>query len=111
MMMQMDPEGAESAILMAAMDVVLTWGPERSIPEADRLRDHHPEITDSQVQAALAEAWRVMGQAESFAPDIKRGISTNAHEILRRDRPWLTEDQASRAISQGLYSHWRDTGE
>lgn len=93
------------------MDVVLTWGPERSIPESDRLRGLYPGLTDAQIQAALAEAWKVMGEAEIFAPEIKRGISTNALERLRRDRPWLTEDQASRAISQGLYSHWRDTGE
>ena len=99
------------AVLTDAMDVVLQWGPDRMVPEADRLRRKHPKLTDDEVREALAQAWKVMGEAEAFAPDIKRGKETNATSKLQAGRPWLTDDQAGRAINQGLYSHWRDTGE
>jgi hypothetical protein len=99
------------SVLTDAMDVVLQWGPDRMVPEADRLRRKHPNLSDDEAGQALAQAWKVMGEAEAFAPGIKRGSETNATSRLQAGRPWLTDDQASRAINQGLYSHWRETGE
>jgi hypothetical protein len=98
-------------ILRDAMDVVLQWGPDRQVPEADRLRRKHSDLTDDEAGQALAQAWRVLGEAELLAPDIKAGTETNANSRLRANRSWLTEDQAGRAVNQGLYSHWRETGE
>ena len=96
-------------VLSDAMDVVLQWGPERMVPEDDRLRQKHPSLTDDEVRLALAEAWKVMTEAEALVPGIKRGTREGSN--LRLERPWLSEEQAGRAINQGLYSHWRDTGE
>ncbi len=98
-------------VIRTAMDVVLTWGPERMVSEEDRLLIQHPELSPEQVQEALAEAHRVMRESESLAPGIKRGLLNSGHKELRRRWPWLTKDQAERVINQGLYYHWRDTGE
>lgn len=92
------------------MDVVLTWGPERMVPEIDRLRKRQPALTDNELKQALSEAWKVLGEAEAHAPAVKSGGS-GASQALMRNRPWLTAEQASQAISQGLYYHWRETGE
>ena len=99
------------AVFRDAMDVVLQWGPERMVPEADRLRQKHPDLSEDEASHALAQAWKVMGEAEGLAPDIKRGVESRATFKLQQGRPWLTDEQAGRAINQGLYSHWRETGE
>jgi hypothetical protein len=99
------------AVLNEAMDVVLQWGPERMVPETDRLRQKYPDLSEDEAGKALAQAWKVLGVAESLASDIKSGVETDATSKLQEGRPWLTDEQASRAINQGLYSHWRETGE
>lgn len=95
----------------AAMDVILTWGPERMRPEIDRLRASFPNLDEATAQDALREASRALSEAESGAASAKAGNQRQLEKSLRKDRPWLTADQASRAVNQGMYYHWRDTGE
>ena len=95
----------------SALDVVLTWGPERATPEGERLLERHPGLDAATVTDALAEAHRVMGRAEELAPGIKGvGRSTTTRRAIEQEHPWLTDDLLDRAVQQGLYSHWRDTG-
>lgn len=100
----------DNAVRTAAMDVVLTWGPERMRPEIDRLRDSFPGIDDGSAKRALAEASRVLREAEDGAAVAKSSGVHQLENALRKDRPWLTSDQAGRAVSQGMYYHWRETG-
>lgn len=98
------------AVLRDAMDAVLLWGPERMTPEIDRLREKHPGHSDSYLQAALLEAHRVLSEAEELAAGIKTGEIRDAHRRISEGRPWLSDEQVGRAVQQGLYFHWRDTG-
>lgn len=100
-------------VLRAALDVILQWGPERMTPEAERVRalTKRP-LSDDEVAEALMEAHRVLSYAEQLAPNLKRGlVSKSGDRSLREKWRWLSQDQASRAINQGMYFHWRDTGE
>lgn len=97
-------------LLTDAMDVVLQWGPERSIPDIERLRAKHADVSDDELRLALTQAERVLSEAEGLAGGIKDGSVREAGKLLRQDRPWLTDEQVGRAIQQGLYYHWRDTG-
>ncbi|MCC7433142.1 MAG: hypothetical protein IT363_00545 [Methanoregulaceae archaeon] len=96
-------------LLRDALDVVLTWGPERMTPELDRLKEKQPKSSEEERQEALQTAYQVLSAAEALAPEIKGG-ATNATAQLREQFPWVSDDQLARAIQQGLYSHWRDTG-
>lgn len=98
-------------IRSAAMDVVLTWGPERSRPEMDRLRDKFPDVDDATASEALKDAARVLSEAESGAASAKSGNQRGLENALRKNRAWLTAEQASQAVNQGMYYHWRETGE
>lgn len=97
-------------IKSAAMEVVLTWGPERARPEIDRLRDSFPDVDDATAKEALSLAAKALSEAEAGAGSAKAGNQRGLEKTLRRDRPWLTADQASRAVNQGMYYHWRETG-
>lgn len=97
-------------VISDAMDAVLLWGPERMTPEIDRLREQHADVVDADLQAALHEAHRVLSEAEELAGGIKTGEIRDAHRRLSEGRPWLSDEQVGRAIQQGLYFHWRDTG-
>lgn len=101
------------AVMRAAMDVILQWGPERMTPEAKRLRSLvKSPLSDSEMTEALSEAQRVLSHAEQLAPSLKQGLSAKSGDRTLRDKwPWLTKEQASQAINQGMYFHWRDTGE
>lgn len=88
----------------------MTWGPERAVPEVERLRERQPSLTPEEYEAALREAWRVMGKAEALAPAVKDGRVMGIQDLVA-EFPWVTDDQAGRAIQQGLYYHWRETGE
>lgn len=96
-------------LLRDALDVVLTWGPERMTPELERLKEKQPRASEAEQQEALRTAYQVLSAAEALAPEIKRG-ETNATAQLRERFSWASDEQISRAIQQGLYSHWRDTG-
>lgn len=99
-------------VLLAATEVVLQWGPEALRPKDVRLRERFPHLTDEQVKYAISEGQRVLGDAEALAPRIKKGpMDESGNETLRKSRPWLSEEAAGHAITQGLYYHWRDTGE
>lgn len=105
-------ERQDGTVQRSALEVVLTWGPERSTPEADRLLARHPGLDAATVTDALAEAHRVLTEAEGLAPGIKgTGPSTTTRRRIRRDHPWLTGDLLDRVVNQALYHHWRDTGE
>ncbi len=97
-------------IRSAAVDVVLTWGPERIRPEIDRLRDSFPDVDEATAKEVLADAWKVLSEAEAGAGAAKSGNTRGLEKALRKDRPWLTSDQVSRAVNQGMYYHWRETG-
>jgi hypothetical protein len=93
------------------MEVVLTWGPDRLTPELDRLLAAHPHIDSCVAESALAECHRVMASAQDLAPALKGlGPSTTSRAEIRSRHTWLTEELLDRAIQQGLYFHWRDTG-
>jgi hypothetical protein len=97
--------------LRAATEIVLTWGPERGVPEPDRLRQKFPNLSDAEIQFALQEGHRVLSEATALAEGIKVGtIPKSGNQTLRDSRPWLTESLAGSAINQGLYFHWRETG-
>jgi predicted nucleotide-binding protein len=96
-------------LLRDALDVVLTWGPERMTPELVRLKEKQPWASEEERQEALQSAYQVLSAAEAIAPEVKRG-ATNANAQLRESFPWASDEQIARAIQQGLYSHWRDTG-
>lgn len=100
-------------VMRAAMDVILQWGPERMKPEADRLRSLvKGQVSDDEVAEALREAQKVLSHAEQLAPNLKQGLfAKSGDRTLREKWPWLTKEQASQAINQGMYFHWRDTGE
>jgi hypothetical protein len=99
-------------VLRAALDVVLTWGPERATPEEDRLSAAHAGLGSEQVAAALSEAHAVLRAAESLAPAIKgTGAAPTTRSGIVAAHPWLTDDLLERSVQQGLYFHWRDTGE
>lgn len=92
------------------MDVILQWGPERMTPEPERLRSRVREnLSDQEVEQALSEARKVLSHAESIAPNLKQG-GGSGNQSLQQKWPWLTSEQASQAISQGMYFHWRETG-
>lgn len=91
----------------AAMEVVLAWGPERAVPQRERLRSMHP-VCDEVLGEALDEAQRVLSQAEEMAGDMRKNAISNPTDRLMEGRPWLTVDQADRAIQQGLYLYWRE---
>lgn len=93
-----------------ALEVVLQWGPERSVPELERLRISEPDATDDELTEALGLAQRVLSRAEALAPRVKMG-SVLGTQIPREEFPWITDDLAARAIQQGMFFHWRDTGE
>ena len=98
-------------VLRAATMVVLTWGPERSMPEPERLLQQFPDLSEDQVAIALNEGHRVLSEATDLAEGIKDGsIPKSGNQTLRDSRPWLTESLAGSAITQGLYFHWRETG-
>jgi len=97
-------------LLSDAMDEVLLWGPERMTPEIERLRAKNSGLSDQELQAALDDAHRVLGEAEALAGGIKAGDIHDAGRRISKNRPWLSDDQIARAIQQGLYFHWRDTG-
>lgn len=99
----------DSGVLVDALNVVLTWGPERAVPELERLRERQPLLSTEEAETALKQAWQVMRQAEALAPGVKTG-GPGVQKLLA-EFPWVTEDQAGRAIQQGLYYHWRETGE
>lgn len=93
------------------MDVVLTWGPERAEPEADRLQRRQPDTTDTERDAALAAAHDVLRRAEGLAPVLKGlGPVEDSVAAVRRDHPWLDDEFWSRAANQGMYFDWRDNG-
>ncbi|MBC8066096.1 MAG: hypothetical protein H7Y17_14785 [Chlorobia bacterium] len=100
-------------VLMAAMDVVLTWGPERTRPEFDRLRDTFPDIDKSAAARALGAAAKVIDDAENLAREVKTGRMSmqQAESKLLENRAWLSPEQASRAQNQGMYYDWREYGE
>lgn len=100
-------------IRSAAVDVVLTWGPERVRPEIDQLRDSLPDVDDAEGGEALKAAWKVLSEAEAQAGNVKSGRMSESQlcAMLRKDRSWLTSDQAGRTVSQAMYYHWRETGE
>ena len=95
----------------SALDVVMTWGPESARPDADRLLERHPGLDETTVQQALAEAHLVTSKAEQLAPAEKGvGDAPLTRADICHAHPWVTDDQLARAIQQGLYAHWRDTG-
>ena len=95
----------------SALDVVLTWGPELARPAEDRLLERHPGLDPAAVDAVLAEARLVTSKAEQLAPAEKGvGESPLTRADIVRAHSWVTDDLLARAIQQGLYSHWRDTG-
>jgi hypothetical protein len=101
-----------SRLHRSAMDVVLTWGPERLRPEIERLRERHPDADPMVAAAALEEGHRALADAEALAPAIKgAGPATTSKEEIRHRHPWLTDELLDRAVQQGLYFHWRDTGQ
>ena len=96
------------------MEIALTWGPDRLIGEDVRLRKIHPNISDEESQLARSMAYQVISEAsEGIAEGTKSGRLTypEAKQLLMANRPWLTEELATRAISQGEYYHWRETGQ
>jgi hypothetical protein len=94
-----------------AMDVVLTWGPERAEPEDERLQRRQPTATDAERDAALATAREVLRRAEGLAPTLKgMGPVDDTVAAVRRDHPWLDDELWSRAANQGMYFDWRDNG-
>jgi hypothetical protein len=95
--------------LRAALDVVLTWGPERSTPEPERLAELRPNLDVNLIQQSLSEAHSVLCSAEELAGGAKAGSGPGVSVLLDRF-PWLTEDRAQSAMSQGMYFHWRETG-
>ena len=97
-------------LLADALDVVLQWGPERAVPERDRLREKQPDVPDDELDMALHAAYSVLGQAEALAPGMKQGRIHDGTERLKSAFPWIDDESASRAIQQGLYFHWRDEG-
>lgn len=102
------------AVLTSAMEIALTWGPDRLIAEDVRLRKIHPNVSDEEAQTARSIAYRVIYEAsESIAEGTKSGKLTypEARRRLMTNRPWLTEELATKAISQGEYYHWRETGQ
>lgn len=95
----------------SALDVALTWGPERATPEPDRVSARHPGVAMEEIERALVEAHGVMAAAQELAPAVKGyGPASTSRDEIRRSHPWVTEEQLERAISQGLYADWRDTG-
>lgn len=104
--------GLSEEVLRAALEVVLAWGPERATPEEDRLLAIHPDLDPADVTEALIEGHAVMREAEGLAPAIKgTGSASTTRSQIVAAHPWLGDEQLERAIQQGLYFHWRDTGE
>jgi hypothetical protein len=94
-----------------ALGVVMTWGPEMARPAEERLLERRPGLDDTTVHQALAEARLVTSKAEKLAPAEKGvGDAPLTRADIRRDHPWVNDELLERAIQQGLYSHWRDTG-
>lgn len=94
-----------------ALDVVLTWGPERAEPEELRLARRRPAATAEDRTAALQDAHEVLRRAEGLAPALK-GVADVEDSVwaVRRDHPWLDDELWSRAANQGMYFDWRDNG-
>ena len=89
----------------------MTWGPESARPDVDRLLEREPGLDDTTVQQALTEARLVTSKAEQLAPAEKGvGDAPLTRADIRREHPWVSDELLERAIQQGLYSHWRDTG-
>ena len=104
--------GLSEEVRRAALEVVLAWGPERATPEEDRLLATHPDLATADVTEALSEAHAVLREAEGLAPEIKgTGSASTTRSQIVAEHPWLGDEQLERAIQQGLYFHWRDTGE
>lgn len=100
-------------ILSTTMDVVLQWGPDRGIPEPDRIRTVHPELSDDEVQQSRNIAYQVLIAAiNEIAPSLKMNEISRDEAVgkLRSIWPWLSDEQALKAIGQGEYYHWRETG-
>lgn len=96
-------------LLRHALDVVLTWGPERMTPEVERLRQKQPSATEQELQDALQEAHRVISFAEQLAGGMKAN-QVNGERRLCDEFPWVKKSQVSHVITQAMYYHWRDTG-
>lgn len=95
----------------SALDVVMTWGPELARPVEERLLERHPGLDEATVDAALVEARLVTSKAEQLAPAEKGvGESPLTRADIMREHPWVSDELLGKAIQQGLYSHWRDTG-
>jgi trehalose utilization protein len=95
----------------SALDVVMTWGPEMARPVEERLLERHPDLDDATVIAALVEARQVTSKAEQLATAEKGvGESPLTRADIVQDHPWVSDELLAKAIQQGLYSHWRDTG-
>lgn len=95
------------------MDVVLQWGPERGVPEADRMRKVHTSLNDEEIQEARSVAYSVLNEAmNEIAFSLKNETISRDEAIvkLRSTWAWLTDEQARKAIGQGEYYHWRENG-
>lgn len=100
-------------VLQTTMDVVLRWGPDRIIPEPERIRQVHPNLSDGEVQEARNLAYAVLTEAsQELAALLKEKQISRGDAVLQlqSNRPWLTEDQALQAINQGEYYFWRENG-
>jgi len=96
-------------LLCDALDVVLTWGPERMIPELERLREKQPDATEQELKEALEIGHQVLSYAEKLAGGIKANQVNGERKLLEK-YPWVTKSQSSHVITQAMYYHWRETG-
>ena len=95
-------------VMREALDIVLTWGPERATPEIDRLLAKFPDLFIGDVRNVLARCHQVISDATDLAPAVKANTLSmaQAETKLCEERPWMTDDQASRAMNQGMYYDW-----
>ncbi|MBI5321989.1 hypothetical protein [Bradyrhizobium sp.] len=98
--------------LNGALDVVLAWGPERNRPVLVRLKERFPGCSDRELLEVETICDAIGSCGVRLADEIGDRDMTGdqALRILSERWPGLDADHAWRALWQGFYSYWRDSG-
>ncbi|MBN9503197.1 MAG: hypothetical protein BGO01_19660 [Armatimonadetes bacterium 55-13] len=95
----------------SAMETVLEWGPERMKTDDERLAVRCPGMSPKERAEAIRVCGQVTSRAYEYAAKAKSGGTHLVIKALRKEWPGLSSENASRAVSQAMYYHWRETGE
>ena len=97
----------QDRLINQAYLIYAEWGPNRSIPRADRLRQEFPQADEATLNAWMAEFERVHKKISSLAE--QGGPKTFSlpafSKLMRQDFPWMDDQSLSFAHTvMGYYA-------